>query len=43
MADVIGHVAGERPLIIAGHPHSEVGAAVAQLHSLTAADHAAAV
>lgn len=43
MADVIGHVAGEWPLIIAGHHNGEFGASIAELDSLTASDHAAAV
>lgn len=43
MADAIGHVAGERSLIIAGHHNSEFGASIIELDTLAASDHAAAV
>lgn len=42
LADAIGHVAGEGPLIVAGHPEGQVGAAIAELDPLAAADHAVA-
>lgn len=42
LADAIGNVAGEWPLIVAGHPNGQVGASVAQLYPLAIADHAVA-
>lgn len=43
MADAVGHVAGERSLIIAGHQNSEFGASIIELDALAASDHTAAV
>lgn len=43
IADAIGHIAGEWPLIILGHSNSEFGTCITELYSLTAGDHAAAV
>lgn len=43
MADAIGHVAGERPLIVAARHNGEFGASIAELDALAAGDHAAAV
>lgn len=42
LADAVGHVAGEWPLIVTGHPNSQVGASVADLDPITTADHAVA-
>lgn len=43
MADAIGHVAGERSVIVAGHHDGEFGASVTELDALIGGDHAAAV
>lgn len=43
MADAIGHVAGERSLIVAGRHNSEFGSSITELDALAASDHAAAV
>lgn len=43
MADAIGHVAGERSVIVAGHHHSEFGSSITELDALIGGDHAAAV
>lgn len=42
IADIVGHIAPEDPLVIAGHPdHSESSSSIAELYSLTGCDHRA--